>query len=402
MSPPRYLTAAALLCSCLLSAQTREEEQRLLQEAVSQAGNSPIDFIRASERHLKKFPRSALREDLERAILRAAIDAKDQPRIIQYGDKVLARLDDATLLDHVARALLASDDAEPARKALDYARRLERVAQAETTPDPQLIARARSLQARALGNAGQIDQAIEKALQSYQTYPNGEAAREAARWEVRAGRLEAAIEHYADAFSIPDPRVTPENRAHHRKVLGDLYTRLHGSEAGLGDLLLRAYDRTSRDVEAHAQAARKPAPNQDLQDAFEFRLAGLRGDFLRLADLRGKVIVLDFWATWCAPCRFQHPLLEQVRARYRNHADVVFVSINTDQDRAVVRPFVEELGWSDAVYFEEGLARFYRVTNIPTLMVFNKRGELVSRLAGFSPEGYPDLVVSKIEEARAE
>ena len=138
------------------------------------------------------------------------------------------------------------------------------------------------------------------------------------------------------------------------------------------------------------------------QEAPDFAARTLDGKELKLSDLRGKVVLLDFWATWCAPCRFQHPLLEQVKAKYKNHADIAFVSINTDEDRAVVRPFLEELGWSEAVYFEEGLSRFYRVTNIPTLMVFNKRGELVSRLAGFSAEGYPDLVVSKIEEARAE
>ena len=371
---------------------SREQEQRILQEAVSQVGNSPVDFIRAAERHLKRYPQSALRDDLERAIARAAIDAKDNPRIVRYGERVLARSDtDAALLDSVARALLASDAADPARKALSYAQRLETIGDGDQT-----IARAQALQARALGNLGEIDKAIAKALQSYQTYPTGEAAREAARWEVRAGRLEDALRHYADAFSIPDPKVTPENREHHRQAMGELYRKLHGSETGLGDLLLQAYDRTSQAVKARTPATSEP------QDAFEFRLTGLRGDSLRLADLRGKVLILDFWATWCVPCRFQHPILEQVKMKYRAHKDVVFVSITTDQDRSLVRPFLDELKWPDQVYFDDGLARFYRVTSIPTLMVFNKHGELVSRLPGFTPESYAQLVTEKIEEARAE
>jgi thiol-disulfide isomerase/thioredoxin len=392
-------TILTLLLALQAPPLSREQERRILQEAVSQVGNSPVDFIRASERHLKKYPQSTLREDLERAIARAAIDAKDRERTVRYGEMVLARSEDTTLLDNVARALLDTDDRERARKALGYAERLEKFGASEGA---QLVARAQVLQARALGNLGEIDKAIAKALQSYQTYPSGEAAREAARWELRAGRTERALEHYADAFSIPDPKVTAENREHHRQVMGELNRKLRGSEAGLGDLILKAYDRTAADVKRREAAARKTGPNQDVQDAFEFRLSGLRGDSLRLADLKGKILVLDFWATWCVPCRVQHPILEQVKWKYRTHRDVAFVSIATDDNRAAVRPFVEELKWSDQVYFEDGLARFYRITSIPTLMVFNRRGELVSRLPGFVPEQYEQMVVEKIEEAREE
>jgi thiol-disulfide isomerase/thioredoxin len=389
----------ALVLALQAPALSREQEQRILQEAVSQVGNSPVDFIRASERHLKKYPQSTIREELERAIARAAIDAKDRERTVRYGEKVLARSEDTTLLDNVARALLETDDPERAREALGYAERLEKFGASEGA---QLVARAQVLQARALGNLGETDNAIAKALQSYENHPSGEAAREAARWELRAGRTDRALEHYADAFSIPDPKVTAENREHHRQVMGELYRKLHGSEAGLGDLILRAYDRTAAAVKRREAAARKSGPNQDVQDALEFRLSGLRGDSLRLADLKGKVLVLDFWATWCAPCRFQHPILEQIKMKYRAHRDVAFVSIATDENRSLVRPFIEELKWSDQVYFEDGLARFYRITSIPTLMVFNRRGELVSRLSGFVPERYEQMVVEKIEEAREE
>ncbi|HZS50600.1 MAG TPA: hypothetical protein VFA54_07060, partial [Bryobacterales bacterium] len=91
-----------------------EQEQRILQEEVSQVANSPVDFIRAVERHLRKYPQSARRPELERAILRAAIDAHDDRRIILYGEKVLEHSDDLMLLDRVARAFLSSDDAESA------------------------------------------------------------------------------------------------------------------------------------------------------------------------------------------------------------------------------------------------------------------------------------------------
>ena len=62
-----------------------EQEEQVLKDAVSQVGNSPVDFIRAIERHLRLYPHSGRREDLERAVLKAAIDAKDNARMISYG-----------------------------------------------------------------------------------------------------------------------------------------------------------------------------------------------------------------------------------------------------------------------------------------------------------------------------
>jgi thiol-disulfide isomerase/thioredoxin len=388
-----------------------DEEQRILQEAVSQVGNSPVDFIRAMERHLRQHPQSSRRPELERAILRAAIDAKDNQRVILYGEKVLEHDNDMLLLDRVARALLHSDDPGPAKRSLEYSERLEKAADqarakarraSEIDELDKMLARALVLQARGWGNTGDFDKAIAKARKSYEIYPTSDAAAERARWEVKVGRLQEAIEHYAEAFAIPDPKSTEENRRHDRAVMGELYRKLHGSEAGLGDLVLAAYDRTSDAVRARDVLRKADNPNADLQDAFQYRLSGLRNDSIHLADFHGKVIVLDFWATWCGPCRLQHPLFEQLKSKYKSDRDVVFLSINTDEDRSLVKPFVEEQKWSDQVYFEDGLALFYRVSSIPTTMIFNKRGEMASRIAGVVTDGFVELLTAKIEEARNE
>ena len=89
----------------------------------------------------------------------------------------------------------------------------------------------------------------------------------------------------------------------------------------------------------------------------QFTLSGLDGAKLSMATLKGKVVVFDFWATWCVPCRAQHPLYEQVKKRFAGNPDVVFLSIDTDEDRALVRPFLDEVKWKDRVYFEDGLSR---------------------------------------------
>jgi len=140
-------------------------------------------------------------------------------------------------------------------------------------------------------------------------------------------------------------------------------------------------------------------PNANLSNAMEFTLAAVDGAKLPLASLQGKTVVFDFWATWCGPCRAQHPLYEEVKKRFRNRGDVVFLSIDTDEDRGVVKPFLEELKWSGPVWFEDGLARALQIASIPTTVIVDKHGQIFSRMNGFVPERFVEMLSERIEEA---
>lgn len=140
-----------------------------------------------------------------------------------------------------------------------------------------------------------------------------------------------------------------------------------------------------------------PPPSSTL--APDFALKTLNGQEIRLTDLRGRVVLLDFWATWCAPCRVQHPIYEKVKKRYEQRKDVLFLSINTDEDPSVVEPFLKQAGWQKTVYFEDGLSRTLRVSSIPTTLIVNKHGEISGRLTGFVPDRFEDMLVARIEEA---
>ena len=394
-----------------------EAEQRHLEEALAEAGSSAVDFIRALENHLAKYPDSSRRPELERALAKAAIEAKDGKRIIQYGERVLSRnSDDLQLLDQVTRALLAGgDETDPERceRALKYARRLQegiRTAEKDR-PSSRMSAakwideidrgmgRALVLEARASGNLGKIPEAVALAQKSYETYPSAEAAREVARWLARSGKDEEAIRHYADAFTISDPRNTDADRATVRTRLGELYRKLKGSEAGLGDLVLEAYDRTTAVVAQRRLKLRQADPNLQVTNPAEFILSGLDGDKLSLASLRGKVLVMDFWATWCGPCRAQHPLYDEVKRRFKDRPEVVFLSINTDEEHDGVREFLQEHKWDHRVYFEDGLSSALQVSSIPTTILLNKKGEVVSRMNGFIPDRFVDMLTERIQDA---
>ncbi len=405
-----------LVAPCLAQ-EPAENEQAHLRGALAEAGSSPVDFIRALEKHLEKYPRTSQRAELERALVKAAVETGDNRRVLLYGEKALTSDPrNLLLLERVARLLLDQEDAARSRRALGYSQRLQAAweeVDRERPPNPRVAARRREevdqglakawvYQARAEGNLGRKQEAVELARRGYSVFPSAEAAREIGRWLARLGRAGEAVTHYADAFAITDPNNTEPLRAKDRALAAELYRKAHDSETGLGDLLLAAYDRTSTLLEKRRRALRELDPNANLGDPLQFTLTGLAGDKLALATLRGKVLVLDFWATWCVPCRAQQPLYEEAMRRYRDRPEVVFLNISTDEERALVKPFLDEQNWNKRVYFEDGLSILLKVHSIPTTILFNRRGEIASRMNGFIPERFVEMLVERIDQALAE
>ena len=117
------------------------------------------------------------------------------------------------------------------------------------------------------------------------------------------------------------------------------------------------------------------------QRAPDFRARTEAGDSLRLADLRGRFVLLDFWGTWCGPCRMQTPALREAAAAYGDRLVVLGVA---DDDPAAVAAYVEEegLGWAQVV---EGRDRpkpvhdLYAVRQWPTTFLLDPDGRIVAK-----------------------
>jgi len=118
--------------------------------------------------------------------------------------------------------------------------------------------------------------------------------------------------------------------------------------------------------------------------AFGFSLTVHAADSLSLERYRGKVVLVDFWASWCAPCRQSFPWLNELQAKYADRGLVV-LGVNVDRARSDAERFLSEVpAQFEILYDPEGeLAARYDIPGMPSSFVFGPDGALVAKHIGF-------------------
>ncbi len=148
----------------------------------------------------------------------------------------------------------------------------------------------------------------------------------------------------------------------------------------------------------------KPAvPHEPRGAVPDFSLERLQGGTVTLASLRGKVVVIDFWATWCPPCRAEMPWLVKMGQEFQSRG-VVFIAISEDDppDQVpLVQAFAREVPGLEkfAVLGNPEIEAQYGVESLPTLFIIDREGHLVSSMVGSARE---ETVTSLVERLAAE
>jgi peroxiredoxin len=125
------------------------------------------------------------------------------------------------------------------------------------------------------------------------------------------------------------------------------------------------------------------------QAAQDFMLTDLEGNSVSLSQFRGKVVVLDFWATWCPPCREEMPELESAYNKYREKG-VEVVAVSTDDSKEPVESFVKQNNITFIVLHAPAekmasIDQFYKITSIPRVLVIDREGTIRADITGYSP-----------------
>ena len=129
-----------------------------------------------------------------------------------------------------------------------------------------------------------------------------------------------------------------------------------------------------------------------LQAAPDFTLRDLNGDNVSLKKYRGKIVLLDFWATWCPPCRLSIPELVELQKKYRGEG-VVVLGISMDDPEMFPDKYI--LAFKEAFKMNYTILRadqkvamdYFGTANmaIPTLFVINREGKLTDKIVGYAP-----------------
>jgi thiol-disulfide isomerase/thioredoxin len=119
----------------------------------------------------------------------------------------------------------------------------------------------------------------------------------------------------------------------------------------------------------------------------DFSLEALGGGEVTLSDHRGDVVLINFWATWCAPCRAEIPAIEAVHQARQNDGFVV-LGVNYQESRDVVEPFARELAISYPVLLDESgrVMETYRAIGLPMSILVDREGIIQVRHAGVLTE----------------
>ncbi|MFQ6005417.1 MAG: TlpA family protein disulfide reductase [Woeseia sp.] len=132
------------------------------------------------------------------------------------------------------------------------------------------------------------------------------------------------------------------------------------------------------------------------QPAPDFVLKSATGENLRLREYRGDVVMINFWATWCGPCRQEMPLLDELYGRYQR-VGFSLLGVNIDDDSRRAMAMVDELGVTFPVLFDEDkqVSKLYEVEAMPVTLLLDREGTVRHVHLGYQP-GYEQKYLNEI------
>lgn len=158
----------------------------------------------------------------------------------------------------------------------------------------------------------------------------------------------------------------------------------------LGLIIFLALELTSTYKEA-----RKQEPVRTMQ-ATDFSLPTLEGEERSLHEERGKVVIINFWATWCEPCKIEMPHLQSFYEKYKEDVEILAVNVTDKESDKAVKKFIDKYGITFPVLLDQSgdISTMYGAFTIPTTIILNRDGEIEKEILGPMEE---DLLIEYIK-----
>jgi len=402
-------TAPAAKQAAPSAQQKTPSPEQDLQQAIDGAGNDRAALVRNLEEFLKKYPEAAQRVKIYRALVEASLQLRDNTRATDYGERIIALNPDDMSMTLLAIQLLERDGDEAGlRRATNYSTRvLEYIGRDEKSPkiSQQEWEASKNrdrmsvllLRGRLYLKLHEMAKAQRDFEDSYAADPSAGAAEKLGEIAELNKDLPRAIQQYTRAFALADASRSAPDRREIRRKLGNVWRKAHGSDDGLGEYVLHTYDELTA-LPAKSNSAR----NAGAKGPFQFTLRRVPdGAAVPLANEKGKILVVNFWATWCGPCRAMEPVFDRVALDFRQHHDVLFLAADCDEDESLVPPYVKEVKPQTTVVFADGLDRLFGINSFPTVVIIDREGKIIYRAEGYGEDTFPQSLAAAIDQALA-
>lgn len=175
----------------------------------------------------------------------------------------------------------------------------------------------------------------------------------------------------------------------------------------------KSKEQTAQEENVQAEEQESEAPKQDedaeLTDAIDFELKDQFGNVHKLSDYKGKTIFMNFWATWCPPCRAEMPDIQKLYEAYQSeeNPEVVILGIaapgyGNEQNEEGIKKFMEENGYTYPVLMDEGGSLFeqYGVDSYPTTFMITKEGKVFGYVSGQLTEDLMKSIIAQTIEGK--
>ena len=298
---------------------------------------------------------------------------------------------------------------------------------ASTSKIQESLVIALTMQGEALVEMGSVEKALaalqesEELRRSRHLHPSASTARNIARCYAVLGKQDDALESFGEAYSLAAHRVNAIQK--HIDVAGPTASAGFTQElAEQQELLSRIKEEArlvygSRDTQAPfdkflsgkldaldktliAEAMGKAKSNKPAPD---FNLTSISGSKTKLSELRGRVVLLNFWDTTCKPCRAEYPHLQKIQDEFKDQGLTVLM-MNLDEDTTKVRPFAEKYGFAARVLLKaDSIQRAYGIGAIPHTVIVDGSGIIRFNEVGFTldtPEVFRAEVTSLLPKAQ--
>jgi len=378
-----------------------------LQLAVSTAGNDRAMLVRNLEAFLSKHPENENRSQIYRALVEASLQLRDDARASDYAERIVAlNPNDIPITMLTIQLLERKDDEAALRRAVSYATRVidfvNRTSASDRSPrvsEEQWQREKKTDQASALFIRGNLFMKLKDYRSAQQDFETSYQATPTAGTAERLGETaelkkdwNSAITEYSRAFALAEGKNGNVSRKEIRQKLGNVWRMAHGSDEGLGAYMLRTFDDVSQ-----IPGSMKRQKNVDAREPSEFKLRKApEGTPFPLQRSKGQILILDFWTTWCGPCRALDPLFGRVAMEFNSVPDVTFLAANCDEDESLVPAYLAESKPHTAVVFADGLDRLFGVNSFPTVVVIDRDGKIAYRANGFSPDTFEQELTAAV------